>query len=103
MLMQVKPSSQSLELPQELLHRSQALDQSASQAQEQFNDFPIRQQAQAQSPSMVLQLQIFTLQLRLQVRSLLQLLDMATSAAQQSSIAIELAQLLSKESESGLQ
>jgi hypothetical protein len=52
---------------------------------------------------MDLQLQIYSLQLRLQVRSLLQLLDMATSAAQQSTIAIELAQLFLKESESGLQ
>jgi len=89
MSMQVKVSSQLLELPQELLHPFQALAQSVSQAQEQFRDFPIQQQAQGQSPSMDLQLQIFTLQLRLQVRSLLQLLDMATSAAQQSTIAIE--------------
>jgi hypothetical protein len=63
----------------------------------------MRQQAQAQSPSMDLQLQMYSLQLRLQVRSNSQLLDMATSAAQQSTIAIELAQSSLKESESGLQ
>jgi hypothetical protein len=89
MLMQVKASSQSLELPQELLPHFQALDQSASQVQELSKRFPTQQLALAQSTSADLQQRLCSLQQLAQVSSFLQLLDMATSAAQLSTVAIE--------------